>query len=167
MNAKCCPKCKTLKPADAFGADKNRRDGKHPWCRPCARAGRNASNLKPEVREKRRVYQREWARRDEVKARRSGQGNAERARVYKWRSKLRSKYGLTEREYLALLNSQGGLCAACREQFPSSKLTHIDHCHRTGKVRGILCGHCNRALGGARDSVAILKSLAAYLEAKQ
>lgn len=53
------------------------------------------------------------------------------------------KYGISQTEYEVLLNSTDGICPLCKD-FPA---THIDHDHKTGKVRGILCQQCNAHLG--------------------
>ncbi|WP_371872188.1 endonuclease VII domain-containing protein [Phytohabitans houttuyneae] len=81
------------------------------------------------------------------------------------RSYLRRKYGMTEADYDALLEAQGGLCAICGGPPGDSRgfRPHIDHCHKTGRVRGILCNLCNQGLGGLRDDPEILRSAIAYL----
>lgn len=62
-----------------------------------------------------------------------------------------------------MFNDQEGLCAICRRQIGFTRETHVDHCHLTGKVRGLLCSGCNRALGGAEDNVETLRRMIAYL----
>ena len=74
------------------------------------------------------------------------------------------RYGLTRDEYTALLSSQEHRCAICEAELHNNRLTHVDHCHKTGKVRGILCHHCNLLLGNARDSLTVLSSAYSYLE---
>lgn len=75
-------------------------------------------------------------------------------------------------EFLDLKRAQKGRCAICRRQntTPHDKRKHkaarqlcVDHDHRTGKVRGLLCNHCNTMLGMARDSVEVLVQAARYL----
>lgn len=56
------------------------------------------------------------------------------------------RYGITLEEYMALFMHQKGVCAICEEQPRKGNLT-IDHCHASGKVRGLLCGPCNKLLG--------------------
>lgn len=74
-----------------------------------------------------------------------------------------AQYDLTEEQYASILEDQGGTCAICNS--PPKKINlAVDHCHTTGKVRGILCGTCNRALGLFKDSSRTLKAAAAYLE---
>lgn len=71
------------------------------------------------------------------------------------------KYGLTQDDYDAMLQDQRGACAICNE--PMDK-PHVDHNHTTGKVRGLLCQHCNMGLGHFRDSPLRLRLASAYLE---
>ena len=69
------------------------------------------------------------------------------------RRRMLKKYGLTPESYDQIWISQGYACAVCRSTAPnSSKGWQVDHCHATGKVRGILCSHCNRMLAGAVDN---------------
>lgn len=76
-------------------------------------------------------------------------------------SKRMCMYGITREQYDEKLSNQQGLCAICGEE-PSE--FHVDHCHATGKVRGLLCGRCNFMLGHARDSSSNLQNAIAYLE---
>ena len=62
------------------------------------------------------------------------------------------KYGITIQQELNMLEAQGNKCAICDKPLNSLTEAHIDHNHRTGKVRGILCGNCNRAIGLLRDN---------------
>jgi hypothetical protein len=95
-----------------------------------------------------------------------------RAYVAKWRAKhpekvrahqLRLRYGMTPGEYEALLIKQGGVCAICRQPSKGKALA-IDHDHRTGKVRGLLCDLHNRGLGYFQDNPALLGAAKTYLE---
>jgi hypothetical protein len=88
------------------------------------------------------------------------------ARSAVWRSTL-ARYGISESEFNALAAAQDNRCAICSLQFDDSRkssLPHIDHCHRAGKVRGLLCHHCNVLLGHAADSVQRLRQAIQYLE---
>jgi hypothetical protein len=80
------------------------------------------------------------------------------------RRQLLKKYGLTDATYAALLTSQHNQCAICASEQPRGRgRFHVDHCHATKKVRGLLCNNCNTALGLARDNPAILFAAANYL----
>lgn len=79
---------------------------------------------------------------------------------------MRQKFGMTLDDYHRLLEEQGGGCAVCGKP-PGKKRLHIDHDHQTLAVRGLLCQHCNVALGFVRDDVDILAGLMAYLIASK
>ena len=74
-----------------------------------------------------------------------------------------NNYGITPAQHAAMMVAQQGKCAACAQPFPSSQHTHIDHCHATGKVRGILCKACNNAIGFLKDSAELAMAVALYL----
>jgi hypothetical protein len=79
------------------------------------------------------------------------------------RANLR-KLGMDESDYELLLKAQGGLCALCGEPpLPEEKL-HVDHCHQTMRIRGLLHGTCNVGLGMFKDRPDLLRKAAAYLE---
>jgi hypothetical protein len=73
-------------------------------------------------------------------------------------------YGLTTEQFDQMLASQDGKCAICRTDKWPGYGPHVDHCHETGRVRGILCGPCNHGLGILRDDPARLRAAADYLE---
>lgn len=75
---------------------------------------------------------------------------------------LRSKYGITQAQCDEMAEKQGGVCAICQER----KKLCVDHCHETGRVRGLLCMRCNTALGQLGDSVAGLRRFLEYLESR-
>ena len=79
-------------------------------------------------------------------------------------SVLRRKYGIGEETFFRMLDEQDGRCAICREAELPGISTHVDHCHKTGAVRGLLCENCNRALGIMKDNPVRLRAAAAYLE---
>lgn len=86
---------------------------------------------------------------------------------------LKKKYNLTLSQFKVKLAAQENACAICRTDFaalrPSLWLTpiKIDHCHKSNRIRGLLCHHCNVALGSFRDSPALLRAAAIYLEKYQ
>jgi Recombination endonuclease VII len=71
-------------------------------------------------------------------------------------------YGLTEAEWQALYRAHRGCCAICRKPEPINVL-NVDHDHATGQVRGLLCGHCNKALGLMCDDPRLFDKGAHYL----
>jgi len=84
---------------------------------------------------------------------------------------IKLRYGITSNEFHALRLQQSGKCAICEcdlglgEQSVSRKQTvAVDHCHETGKVRGLLCNCCNAGLGSFRDKISSLQRAISYLE---
>jgi hypothetical protein len=77
-------------------------------------------------------------------------------------SHLKRAYGLSVSEYEEMLRKQNGVCAICGGS-NGEKPLHVDHDHKTGKVRKLLCGACNKALGMVRDNESILLKMVKYL----
>lgn len=85
--------------------------------------------------------------------------DAPRRSKWLWRT-----YGLTVEQFEALLLSQDGRCAICENEIePDDPRTHVDHCHETGAVRGILCHWCNVGIGSLREDLLILSNAIKYL----
>lgn len=99
-----------------------------------------------------------WKAQNEYQKRRYAQKPASERRAIMMR-----RYGLTVADYDQMFESQSGVCAICKTD-TSPKPLQVDHCHATETVRALLCGHCNSALGHARDNVDRLKSMIDYLE---
>lgn len=80
------------------------------------------------------------------------------------RAKLKKAFGLTVQQYDEMLVEQGGRCALCGSDFPGGRGRFVvDHCHDTGKIRGLLCNLCNVGLGALRDSPQLLQKAIHYL----
>lgn len=73
-------------------------------------------------------------------------------------------YRLTVPEYEKILSFQGGVCAGCSLPPRGIRLA-VDHCHKTGRIRGLLCWLCNRSIGLLRDRVMTARNLGKYLNA--
>jgi hypothetical protein len=103
------------------------------------------------------AYQKEWRIKNPEKAK---------------NSELKKHYGITLSEYESMMAAQNGLCAICKQPENSKdkdggpRGMPVDHCHTTGKVRGLLCTSCNRALGMFKDNVDNLVSAIEYLNKK-
>lgn len=77
---------------------------------------------------------------------------------------LKQKFGITKEIYDSMLSEQNGVCAICEKTCKSGRRLAVDHCHSTGKVRGLLCIKCNNTLGKVDDNVNILRRMIGYLE---
>jgi hypothetical protein len=73
---------------------------------------------------------------------------------------IERRYGVSKEQYLGMLASQGHRCTICSEALTEPC---VDHCHTTGKVRGLLCHHCNKGLGMFKDNPAIIQAAIDYL----
>ncbi|MCC5475101.1 endonuclease VII domain-containing protein [Streptomyces sp. JA03] len=172
---KRCSRCKQHKPRAAFARNKAMRDGLQVSCRECASAyhqqrqvakGRNVRpgvNVPPGHKYCRTCGEikphSEWTRNSSA-----SDGLAtlcEACKAVKGRQHhLKCDYNLTEAERDAMIASQRGLCAIC----PDAPPVHVDHCHKTGRVRGVLCFNCNSAIGKLRDDPDVGRRAVAYLE---
>lgn len=139
-NKKCCT-CKRFKNCNEFYSDKSSRSGLSVRCASCQR------NLSAEY----------------YRANKRTQIEKSKARHFVNRNYLK-KYGLTPVDYNQLLMKQGHCCKICgASQSTLSKQLAVDHCHVTGKVRGLLCSTCNTGLGQFKDSVDLLDKARNYL----
>ena len=124
------------------------------------RAKKNATNRKryAETLEVSRARAREASRKWR-------EANPEEYRAVSHKSHLKRKYGMSEADVLAMVAAQGGGCAACgRTDFKGPRGRHVDHCHKTGVVRGVLCRGCNTSLGQMEDNPTAIRALADYVE---
>lgn len=84
---------------------------------------------------------------------------------------LRRHYGITLKQYMVIFEAQNGLCAICHgpetrvfKKTGEVMMLAVDHCHKTGKNRQLLCSHCNHGLGNFKDNIERLRDAIAYLE---
>lgn len=144
---KTCTRCKVAKPLEEFHKEKNTKDGRRSHCRACIKM----ANL-------------EWQARDPEHARACWRKsykkyyNAE----YQHKKKL-AAYRISQEDYDLMLNFKNGRCHICNETLAT--IPHIDHCHYTKQVRGMLCMKCNTAIGSMRDNPALMRKAADYVEA--
>lgn len=136
---KHCPRCKADKSFDSFYSNKASADRLSSHCILCMREiAKSFPKAKQTVEEKRR-------HRD---------------------TRLTRKYGIPLAEYERLYEAQRGRCAICSGK-DTNKTLAVDHSHKTGKVRGLLCGRCNPAIGFLQDDPQIAASAVAYLKKHQ
>jgi hypothetical protein len=92
----------------------------------------------------------------------------EQPEIYREKSRqayISRKFGFSLEEYKERLAQQGSACAICEVKLlTSGPLTHLDHSHKTGKIRAFLCTNCNRGLGHFQDSPELLSRAKVYLE---
>lgn len=153
---KRCRKCDVDKSLDQFPLRKEARDGHGYVCRQCRNADRTAYAVRererrandPEFRDRRRSYERSYRARTERRLR---------SLHYK------RTYQVSVEEYDRLFAEQGGCCAICKGKPSRTKHLHVDHCHETGRVRGLLCDSCNLGLGSFKEDPERVTKAADYL----
>lgn len=114
--------------------------------------------------------EREYRQQPHVRKRRSERRNITNDPSYKLKNRRGAlrKYGLTIEEHEQMLAAQDGKCAICGnppkpDGVRAASRLHVDHDHTTGKVRALLCNHCNRGLGAFGDNPELLTLAATYL----
>ena len=142
----------------------NKEKKKEYESRPENKEKKKEYNSRPERKEKKREYKKEYDSRPEIKEKRreylkeyeSRPENKEKKRA----RHLKRHYGISVEEYERMLCEAAGRCAVCGEELLAP---HVDHNHKTGKIRGLLCPQCNIGLGMFNDSAEILAKAASYL----
>lgn len=160
---KTCKKCGETKPLVDFYADRGCRDGRRPECKSCSKAGmaaRYRANPEP-ARERAKQWNRE--NREQYEARMREYRESGKKRVSDRKSHLKRKYGITIEQYDEMLAAQGGGCAICGREPREDISLHVDHCHITGAIRGLLCFRCNNAIGDFGNDEALLRAAADYV----
>ena len=83
---------------------------------------------------------------------------------HSWRKQT---YGISKPDYITMLKMQGGVCAICgkgQRNTTKKKALSVDHCHASGKIRGLLCSACNSAIGHLEDDIPRMSSAIDYLK---
>ena len=172
---KRCSRCKECKPRTAFASNKSMRDGLQAYCRRRFAAHHQERQLakgryvrpRVDVPEGHKLFRgcgeikphSEWHR-----SATASDGLATCCKACKAirgrEGHLKRHYGMTEAERDEMVASQMGLCVICLK----APAVHVDHCHETGRVRGVLCFNCNSAIGKLGDDPDAVRRAAAYLE---
>lgn len=138
-----CSKCGIEKLNTEFYKKSASARGFRTSCKTCCLAHERANPEKKCARQKR------WAAKNPRKVR---------------NLRLQQVYGVTLVQYGVLLDSQNGVCAICQKLCSSGHALGVDHCHETGHIRGLLCKHCNLAIGRLQDSPQNCLAAANYLQ---
>ena len=131
------------------------------------RNNKNKYKRTPEQQEKHNERRRELYKNDKdyrEKRLRDAKEFRKRNPTYKKDNDLQYKYGITYECYLKMKESQNDKCKICKTTIKEVDKLYVDHCHDTGKVRGLLCSHCNFGIGQFRDNVDFLKNAIKYLK---
>lgn len=174
MNIKTCTKCKREFPAtlEFFYKNAGGKFGVTPRCKSCVNEDNEAGHARRLAANPEKVKAQCSARSKKhyhsnlEKCRATAIASA--AKAYadpEKRAKIRARgraggAGLSPEQIEAIRVAQGNRCAICQDPDP----TDLDHCHKSGKVRWLLCKHCNRGLGAFRDSPEFLRKAAMLLD---
>jgi len=141
LGRKLCSRCKEHKNLSEYSPAPKKAFGVESWCKVCVASHKHASYDYRKMKD----------------------------------AQLRVAYGINLEDYERMLEGQSGVCACCGKPETNnagrSKRTinripmlHVDHCHTTGRVRGLLCSACNQALGLLEEKPERVKSLLQYIE---
>ena len=154
-----CSKCRQVKAIAEFDRDKQKSTGRCPTCKVCRNKWRNAPENQAICAERHKRWRDKNPEKVKAMRRRSYHSHKE---THKNRC-LQKKYDITLEQYIAILKSQNGVCAICCGIERTGKQLAVDHCHKTKKIRGLLCSSCNNALGRFKDNPNTLIAAANYL----
>jgi hypothetical protein len=161
LSQKRCTKCGETKPLSRFhfrNTYRGRKARYDSWCKDCHNVDSEIHHKKNE--ERRKETQRQSGRRNYTTEKRHAKH-------------LKVKFGMTPDEYRAMYDSQGGKCAICGKEETvmntavinkAPKKLSVDHDHKSGQVRGLLCSNCNAAIGYLDDNISALEKAIEYLK---
>lgn len=131
---KKCTVCKQNKKLSSFGKHIRCKDGIRTQCKECHK-----------------TYQNKYSKSRPEKIR---------------EQHYRREFGITTEDYNRMLKEQNNQCMICKrsDNHKRNRHFHVDHCHSTGKVRGLLCQKCNMGLGMFDDNLELIKTAVSYLE---
>ena len=171
MSCRECKKCKTKKDLSSFPKEKGHY--RHA-CKECRNEDKrkkyktrkeiiNEQNKKSYYKHKEerlKKYRENYANDPEFYRNKAKQWRKNNFKAYKSRQ-LKNSVGISFELYEKLLTDQKNKCRICTRKV---KVLCVDHCHSTGKIRGLLCGNCNLGLGNFKDNKLRLKNAIKYLE---
>lgn len=165
-DCKICIDCKENKPLKSFGKCKRQLGGLRSECKLCRSIYDKAirkGDLDYKVRKA--AYNKQWKKDNPEKVKLLQERYNKRNPFANRAAIIKNKFNMSSEDYENMLLDQKGSCKICKRQSnnKSQKHFHIDHCHETGKIRGLLCNKCNMGLGMFNDNIELLKIAIDYL----
>ena len=142
---KRCTKCKQLRLLSEFTKNKNAKDGLQWTCKPCAKKYYRIHKIK--ILENCKKCK-----------------GTESAKLKTRNTDLKRNFGITLEQYDEMLENQNGVCAICGGINFDGRRLAVDHNHKTGKIRDLLCMNCNHFIGQAKENIIVLQSAINYLK---
>lgn len=158
---KKCSNCFEIKSLDSFPKRVAVANGKSAQCKQCVskyKANLYKENIAIERQKRRNHY-----RKHQDKIKETNRAYYQRTSSISNVARRCRKRGITVERYYEMLNEQKYCCKTCKKYLVEGERS-IDHCHKTNKVRGILCDNCNTAIGLLKDDPIIIKNVLGYLE---
>lgn len=157
-----CKSCGILKARSEFPRSKKHLSGHTETCLRCAEK-KNRKSIRDRKRKHYLKYKDKINRHRREKLKKNPSPSTRPTLTFsKW---LRQKYSMTPGDYLKILKRQCGCCAICKRHFSEfQKRLAVDHDHKTGEVRGLLCSTCNQCLGAFGDDIEGIRRVVNYLE---
>lgn len=155
---KDCSRCLIKKSKDEFGNNKATRDGLQSQCRDCQQNAKMNRYFQ--------IKKNEPSKNEDL-LRRNREAQAKYRQTHPTRVLDRNlkKYGINGADYNDLVKKQEGKCKICKtHESELKKRLHVDHCHTTGKIRGLLCNRCNKCIGQFEEKIELLNSAIDYLK---
>jgi hypothetical protein len=137
-----CSKCNTEQNVLNFHKSSKTKSGYQSWCKLCSK---------------------EWASTPKRKEQHRNRYHSNKDKHY-YNYFYKRTYGITSEQYNEMLKDQNNVCKICFSSCLTKRRLAVDHCHETGKVRGLLCAKCNSLLGQAGDKIEILEKAIKYLK---
>ena len=157
-----CYQCHKVKILSDFYKTSESKDGLDYNCKSCQRKNSKNSRYKK--------YRVEYRKNHKEEEKKRYIKNRRKRKLYQRELQLKCSYGITLEQYNQLILHQNGKCAICNNKETSKncnrkiKKLSIDHNHKTGEIRGLLCDNCNNLLGRAKDNINILQNAIKYLK---
>ena len=142
---KQCAECGEKKSLSEFNKNKRTKDRLCYNCRDCNKKYNRIHKV--ELAERKKIYNR-----------------TEKGKSGIHRRNLKNKYGITFEQYDEMFEKQNGICAICGGININGRRLGVDHNHRTGQIRALLCNSCNHIIGDAKEDITILQSAINYLK---
>lgn len=143
---KRCKKCGEDKDRGFFRLEKRSKDGLFTYCRDCENKYQKERRSTEDVKKKHQEYRKAWC---------------EKTRNYQYKR----FYGISLNDYNRMFDLQEGKCLCCgTHQSVIPRRLRVDHNHKTGRVRGLLCDSCNVSLGLIKENIGTLESMILYLK---
>jgi hypothetical protein len=173
--SKKCTKCGEVKDLDQFTKDKRYADGRYSQCKSCKNGYFRDHYQENQAEIKARKLREYHANRETILAKKRAAYPLDVSK-HRYRNQvqnLKQNFGISIEQYQEMFDAQGGVCSICGKPETAKsnrgelKMLAVDHDHKTGKIRGLLCQKCNNGIGHFEDNGNLLLRAIRYLRGKR